>query len=1125
VSEPIKALLGVSDDAANALAQLGIKTIFDLATSRVFGTAYELACAGEGIADGVGRFGKIPGDIMDSVAPDKKVEELLMEPVDILREIGPALRTLLEQSMQIATVRDLGLWPPFHAAREILSEAYGATEKSINSEAPQDLVPDSGRYPTERVQYEVLVFDKFLKKEGRRRPPSGSTGTPASSSTGTHPTLIEAEEKASEPIIDAGLIDVGSLLSANAGFTTPALGAILTFTQSWFMRGLALGNLIHSVALAPGESTKIAMIDWSRRTAAGTSESIEEGESLGADISRNRAISEITHAVAHETQTGQSAATTLAHATQEGSSSGKASLLPLIHNVETSGTSFGTSTSFGFSTSWATSSGDRNVSADMSQNIADSTHQAAHSARTRRASIVREVSQSESERLTTRAVTNYNHMHALTVEYYEVVQLYRTILELSRATRCLFIPMKLINFQNPIVLSRYRHVIASVGLNYGTKSLSIAEPNSLAISAPYRVEPWSNYTLNQGQAVVGQRVGAPNSDYLLYPLDGIGFTLAALSLSIGGKFESAIFESTDGVARELSFQERQPSDVDPLGQARIFGKDVFPLPSSSNADERAKAIRDAEQGFLRITRIILKKKKGEEKFSGPVTVLLALDFSGDPKNPAEFDDVFMRVNVTIEIPPDKTNITALQLGHSVATSELIDHLQQNQLHYSQAIWTSLDPASLGMLLAKYTYPIDDNQVPLLELVDPVPVASVGNFLCFRAPGIDKADALKRRFAHRNREDLIPVPSGGVFAEAVLGRFNSAEKLDITRFWNWQDSPIPIQAPDIAPLQTGTRKSDEDLKPGQLGQPVLNIVNSPALPDPQGLPAVLAAVQNGNMFRDMSGLAASIGLLKEGIAGAQAGAGDAASQAGKNAEVAAELRGKIIEAAAKVISSIYGGGANASGGVSGQGAKINHGKDMDDRAVPRQAPEIPASEASSDEAPSANGKVNSAGSHTGTWEGDATDTALGAGPASIPRMFLNSIMAASPRTDENGTANNSKTKMNVAIVEKLITSDITKFSSCSKSYIENMRNIVAASNLLGSGIVAGSIIAWIPKDLEDIVIAPAHSLLHIGEVIEALEAIPTITKGRLKLAAELGSLCKNLTPEETNYWDNMMSLLR
>jgi hypothetical protein len=858
-----------------------------------------------------------------------------MKPLDVLREIGTSARTLLEQSMNIATVRDLALWPPFHAARDILSEAYGIAEEAIDSEAPQDLLPDSGRYPTERVQYEVLVFDKFLKRERRRSP------RPRTDLVGIGGEVVDTRDEDLDLIIDTGQVDVSSLLSTNTGFSTPALGAILTFTQSWYMRGLALGNLIHSVALAPGESTKIAMIDWSRRTRASTTESIQEEESLSADISRTRAINEITSAVARETQTGQSVASSFNKATQEGRSYGSASLNPIIPGVETSGTSFGTSTSSGLATSWASSYGQRDVSAEMSQNITDRTHQAAHSARTRRASIVRETSQSESERLTTRTVTNYNHMHALTVQYYEVVQLYRTIIELSRATRCLFIPMKLVNFQNPSLVSRYRRVIASAGLNPRVRALAFAEPNSLAVSAPNRAEPWSNYTLNQGQAVVRQRIGTPNSQYLFYPLEGIIFKLSALSLSVGEKFESAIFESTNGTIRELTFQERSPTDVGPLGQARVFGKDVFPSTPSSDPEEIARANSDAAEGFLRISRIVLKKKQGQETFSGRVNVLLALDLlEGTPTS--DFDDVFVRVNATIDVPADTTTVVAFELVHSVATRELIDHLQENQLHYSQAIWRSLDPASLGMLLAKYTYPIENNQVPLLELVDPVPIASLGNYLCFRAPGIDKPDVLMRRFAHRNREDLIPVPSGGVFAEAVLGRFNSAEKLNITRFWNWQDSPIPIQAPDIAPLQAGSRKTDEDLKPGQLGQPVLNIVNAPALPDPQGISGILAAIQNGNMFRDMSGLAATIGLAQAGLAGVQSGASNAATQAGQNAAIAAQLGAKVAELAAKIVAAYFTGGASLAagggieglaglaGGVSGQGAKINHGAKLDEK---------------------------------------------------------------------------------------------------------------------------------------------------------------------------------------------------
>jgi hypothetical protein len=132
-----------------------------------------------------------------------------------------------------------------------------------------------------------------------------------------------------------------------------------------------------------------------------------------------------------------------------------------------------------------------------------------------------------------------------------------------------------------------------------------------------------------------------------------------------------------------------------------------------------------------------------------------------------------------------------------------------------------------------------------------------------------------------KEDLVPLPSGGVFAEAVLGRYNSAEKLDITRFWNWQDSSIPLQAPEITAIQTGSRGTTEDLKSGQFSQPLVNIVNPTSLPDPIGMGAILTAISNGNMFRDMSGLAATIGLAQAGLQATSEGAGRAGAQAGAN----------------------------------------------------------------------------------------------------------------------------------------------------------------------------------------------------------------------------------------------------
>jgi hypothetical protein len=161
-------------------------------------------------------------------------------------------------------------------------------------------------------------------------------------------------------------------------------------------------------------------------------------------------------------------------------------------------------------------------------------------------------------------------------------------------------------------------------------------------------------------------------------------------------------------------------------------------------------------------------------------------------------------------------------------------------------------------------------------------------------------------------------TGGVFAEAVLGRFNSAEKLDLTRFWNWQDSPIPDSGPQIAPLQAGSRAQDVSATPGRLDQPIVNIVPSTSLPDPTGLSAAFSAISQANMFRDMSG----VGQLLDQAAASMKTAADLASSTGGQASENFKTSAKMAEEAAKQASGMFKAmlGAQAALGKSDAAGK-------------------------------------------------------------------------------------------------------------------------------------------------------------------------------------------------------------
>jgi hypothetical protein len=949
LSQPVTSLVGVTPKAAGVLWDtLGIVTVQDLASSGIFSVARAIEEATRAAGPGNGKqTPALPTDLLDRTVQSVPIEQIAAKPVSIFTSIGKKRAANIESELGVTTVGELALWQPYREARALLTRAYGnGFTEGYDPEAPSDLIPANGTYPTERVQYEVLLFDEFVggtshsltKTETKYMPVPDASDIVASEKW--EKIKIILGESATRPLGSDGPLDITDFLGGEQGYERPAIGGVLTFTQSWYGQGLALGTLIHSVALAPGESTKIAMLDWTRTSRASTTEEIGESESLYSSVARSRAISEITSSVARETQEGKSGASSHADSSQSGGATGGStygfrnndwfsSVGGFISNLmndtpqtTTTGTSWGAASNNASATSWSTTSGERDIAAEMIQNITDRTQQAAQSVRSRRASVVMEVSQKESETITTRTVTNYNHMHALTVQYYEVVQINRTVVELSKADRCVFVPMKPLNFSDTRIVDRFRMVIATASLKSSVRALALAEPGQTAFYAPARIGSWDAASLTALNSALGYSVGAPGDMMLIFPQSD--FTISDMFFEKTTPFKDLIVTDSSGRTFQLALAVEDGEAGSPL---------IGTLHLASYKDMKLTELREVRA----------RKKDGNKDYSGSARVG-AFCFKDSESSYQMF---YWNVNV----PADSDSVVVFQAQQTIGSKELVRHLNDNRLYYSQAIWRSLDPATIGMMLSRYTWKVGNDVKPLVELVDPTPVSLVANYLVFKLSGDDeKAKAAwiekKHIMVGSRTEDLVPVPSGGVFAEAVLGRFNSAEKLDITRFWNWQDSPIPIQAPDIAPVKADSRATAESATPSALGAPVLNIVNPPALPDPQGMGAVLAAIQNGNMFRDMSGLASTIGMAQAALAATQQGASNAAAQAGQNAAVAAQLNEKLTGALIQMLSSYLtggksllsgggGGGANPAsllGGISGQGARINQGKDMDKRGV-------------------------------------------------------------------------------------------------------------------------------------------------------------------------------------------------
>ena len=115
------------------------------------------------------------------------------------------------------------------------------------------------------------------------------------------------------------------------------------------------------------------------------------------------------------------------------------------------------------------------------------------------------------------------------------------------------------------------------------------------------------------------------------------------------------------------------------------------------------------------------------------------------------------------------------------------------------------------------------------------------------------------------ERIVTLPTRGLFAETKLSNCPACEERDVTRYWDWTESPCP-EPPEIAPVETGSRAEDivPEATPTTLPSPVVNIVNPPSAPDPTGLAAALKLLGTPEIFRDMSA-AEEVGALVRQLA--------------------------------------------------------------------------------------------------------------------------------------------------------------------------------------------------------------------------------------------------------------------
>jgi len=276
-----------------------------------------------------------------------------------------------------------------------------------------------------------------------------------------------------------------------------------------------------------------------------------------------------------------------------------------------------------------------------------------------------------------------------------------------------------------------------------------------------------------------------------------------------------------------------------------------------------------------------------------------------------------------EIPPA---LSAADILHIESTFQ---HIVSNTVSFSKTIWQSLTPEERAILLERFTIGVPEGgiedasqEVPLLNCVANEVLGFYGNAMImpFHIPpqvaeqmevttrDVQEALLSFHREGFTQNRSTLTLPTQGMLGEAILGHCNACEKIDLTRFWNWQDSPHDKAAPAETPpdfrgqslIGSGGAQAPSVLKAD--GQPVnlLNVNTS----DGSGAAAALASklIEKGitsNTFGDLTGQATLASLQAETLKTAESARKDALSAAKGMAEKVIDKLPEVMNAKAGI----------------------------------------------------------------------------------------------------------------------------------------------------------------------------------------------------------------------------------
>ena len=237
-----------------------------------------------------------------------------------------------------------------------------------------------------------------------------------------------------------------------------ATGHILHYKVVFKADGYSLGDLVHSLPLAPGQKKEMVIFDASQRLLGAETQQLSQVERLGMGLVDERDITDTLTGNLSESLRGSSRANTSGISAGFGTA-GQGSGSTGAYGGSGSAV-LGVAGGFAQASSTAEQSSSRDVSQFFGEKLRQSIMQNAEGYRSLNGTVVTSVEQGQRFAVNSEVIANHNHCHSLTMMYFEVLRHYAIFQELATVEECVFVPLLLARFSVENITT-WRDVLAS----------------------------------------------------------------------------------------------------------------------------------------------------------------------------------------------------------------------------------------------------------------------------------------------------------------------------------------------------------------------------------------------------------------------------------------------------------------------------------------------------------------------------------------------------------------------------------------------------------------------------------------------------------------------------------------